>query len=326
MTSAVALMALLFVGAVEPAGLGPPGVSLEIDDCPALPRAEVARLLALEIGAPVLSPDQAGERTERVQVTCSGEAVLIAIADPAKGISLTRANVVPSANQDVFVRLVAIAISELVLASRGELSFEKPPVARAELAPAPPPPAVGPPASAGSATLLVVGQALGPFAGVGVGWGGGLRLGWAFGRPWAQGRAGRAGPALDLELGAARAAVDSTLGGVQVSLWSATLRGSLRFRRGRAWLDAGGGGRFGLAQIEGQPLDATIARGSAIAGTWAGPVAYLGAGARFGHLVVAAGVEAGHVLRSVTGLLDEGTPVAVSGSWACGTLAAGWGE
>jgi hypothetical protein len=125
---------------------------------------------------------------------------------------------------------------------------------------------------------------------------------------------------------AARAAAASTLGAVQVSLWSATLRGSLRLRRGAVWLDVGGGGRFGLAHIEGQPQDPTSARGGTVAGTWAGPVAYAGLGARFGHVVVAAGVEAGRVLRSVSGLVDEGTPVAISGSWACGTLAVGWGE
>jgi hypothetical protein len=288
----------------------------------------VVRLLALELGAPVVAPDQAVERATRVQVSCAGSTARIAVADPAKGTALARAAVLPAEHEDVVVRLVAIAISELVLTSRGELSFEKAPAARAEVVSAPPPaaPAPAPPASAGTATVLAVGQALGPFTGVGTSWGGGLRLGWAFGRRWAEGRAGSVGPAADFELGAARAAVGSTLGAVQVSLWSATLRGSLRLRRGGVWLDVGGGGRFGLAHIEGQPQDATSARGGAVAGTWAGPVAYAGVGARFGHAVVAAGVEVGRVLRSVSGLVDEGTPVAISGSWACGTLAVGWGE
>jgi len=222
----------------------------------------------------------------------------------------------------VIVRLVAIAISELVLTSRGELSWEK---KRAADVPAPPPTRAGAPAPAGSAAVLAVGQAVGPFAGVGVGWGGGVRLGWVFGGPWAHGGAGRVRPALDLEIGGARAAADAPLGTVAVSLWSATVRGSLRLRHGGAWLEAGAGGRFGLAQIEGQPRDPTSTRGSAVAGTWAGPLAYLGVGVGLGHVVIAAGVEAGRVLRSVAGLVDQGTPVAVSGNWVCGTLAAGWG-
>jgi hypothetical protein len=134
------------------------------------------------------------------------------------------------------------------------------------------------------------------------------------------------GPVADVELAAAAASVDRALGSVQVSLWSATLRASLRVRVGRAWLDVGGGGRFGIAQLQGQPTDATLARGGGAAGTWAGPVAYAGIGARFGHVLVAAGLEGGRVLRPVSGTVDDGSPISIDGNWACGTVAAGWGE
>lgn len=324
MIGAVALTALLVAGAGElAAGANPPGVTLQIESCPALPAAELGRLVALELGAPVLPLGQAGDRVARVQVTCDGANVRIAVDDPQTGTELARATVFPPERQDVIVRLVAIAVSELVLTSRGELSWENRRAA-ADLPAAPPSPHP-PGAPAGSAVVLAVGQAVGPFDGVGVGWGGGVRLGWVFGGSWAQGRAGRVRPALDLELGGARAGADTPLGTVAVSLWSATVRGSLRLRVRGAWVEAGAGGRFGLAQIEGQPRDPTSARGSAVAGTWAGPLAYLGVGVGFGHVVVAAGVEAGRVLRSVSGLVDQGTPVAVSGNWVCGTLAAGWG-
>ena len=326
MIGAVALTALLVAGAEDPAATAnPSGVTLQIESCPALPAAEVARLVALELGTPVLPPGQVDDGVARVQVTCDGAIVRIAVANPPKRTELARATVLPPERQNVIVRLVAIAISELVLTSRGELSWEKkrPAAALPAAPPSPHPP--GPSAPSGSAMVLAVGQAVGPFAGVGVGWGGGVRLGWVFGGSWAHGRAGRVRPALDLEIGGARAAADTPLGTVAVSLWSATVRGSLRLPARGGWVEASAGGRFGLAQIEGQPRDPGAARGSAVTGTWAGPLAYLGAGVGFGHVVIAAGVEAGRVLRSVAGLVDEGSAVAISGNWVCGTLAAGWG-
>jgi hypothetical protein len=55
-------------------------------------------------------------------------------------------------------------------------------------------------------------------------------------------------------------------------------------------------------------------------------VAYAGIGARFGHVVVALGIEGGRVLRTVSGTVDDGPPISIDGNWACGTVAAGWGE
>ncbi|HVV53501.1 MAG TPA: hypothetical protein VHO06_27840, partial [Polyangia bacterium] len=217
----------------------------------------------------------------------------------------------------------ALAIAELVLTSRVALSFEKAPEMRVEAAASasPPPDAARP---GGRAAVLAFGQALGPFAGVGVGWGGGLRLGWAFGRRW---RARPSvGPVVDVDLAAAGTSVGRALGAVRVSLWSATLRASLRLRAGRAWFDLGGGARFGLAQLRGEPADAATARGDAVVGTWGGPVAYAGGGARFGHVVVELGVEGGRVLRAVSGTVDDGPPISIDGNWACATVAAGWGE
>jgi hypothetical protein len=331
MISAVALAALLLAGPAEPAAAnreaGLAAVSLAVDDCPAVPREELARLLALELGTPVLAPEQAGERAVHVQVACAGTTVRLAVDNPAESIQLRREAVFLPAQQDVIVRLVALAIAELVLTSRVALSFEKVPDARAQVVAPASPPSDGA-RSKGHAYVLAFGQALGPFSGVGVGWGGGLRSGWAFGRGWRaqSGDGPGVGPVLDGEVAAAGSSADRALGTVQVSLWSATLRALLRLRAGRAWLDAGGGARFGLAQLRGVPMDATVARGSGVAGTWAGPVAYAGVGGRFGHVVVELGVEGGRVLRPVSGTVDEGSPISIDGNWACATVAAGWGE
>jgi hypothetical protein len=331
MIPAFALAALLLAGPAEPAAAnreaGPAAVSLAVEGCPAVPREELARLLALELGTPVLAPDQAGERAVQVRVACASTTVRLAVDDPANGIQLRRDAVFLPAQEDVLVRLVALAIAELVLTSRVALSFEKVPDVRAQVGAPTPPPSDGD-RPTGRAYVLAFGQALGPFSGAGVGWGGGLRLGWAFGRRWRErpGNGPRLGPVVDVELAAAESSADRTLGTVQVSLWSATLRALLRLRAGRAWLDVGAGGRFGLAQLRGEPADTTIARGSSVAGTWAGPVAYAGLGARIRHVVVELGVEGGRVLHSVSGTVDGGAPISIDGNWACATVAAGWGE
>jgi hypothetical protein len=331
MIPAVALGALLLGGPAEPASanheVGPAAVSLAVDGCPAVSREELARLLALELETPILPPEQAGERAVRVQVGCAGTTVRLAVDDAAKGIQLRRVAVFPPEHEDVMVRLVALAIAELVLTSRVALSFGRAPEGRAEAVAPAVPPSVGA-RPTGRAYLLAFGQALGPFSGVGLGWGGGLRFGWAFGRRWRAppGNGLGLGPVVDVEVATAETSVDRSLGTVKASLWSATLRALLRLGSGPAWLDVGGGGRFGLAQLQGEPTDSTSARGDAIAGTWAGPVAYLGLGARVRHMVIELGVEGGRVLRSVSGTVDGGQPISIDGNWACATVAAGWGE
>jgi hypothetical protein len=336
MIPAVALGALVLGGPAEPAAasraaVGPAAVSLAVEDCPAVPREPLARLLALELETPVLVPEQAGGDAVRVRVACAGATVRLTVDDPAKGIELRRVTEVPPQQEEVTIRLVALAIAESVLTSRVAGAFEKAPDARPaarleETASAPPPANGAQPA--GHAFLLAFGQALGPFTGLGVGWGGGLRFEWAFAPRWLKRPAAGLGlgPALDVELAAAESTADRALGTVQASLWSTTLRASLRLRAGRAWLDVGGGGRFGLAQLQGQPTDAAAARGAAVVGTWAGPVAYAGVGVRFWHTVIELGVEGGRVLRTVTGTVDGGAPVSIDGNWGCATVAAGWGQ
>jgi hypothetical protein len=339
MIPSLALGALLLAGPAEPPSFtgrqaGPAVVSLAVDDCPDVPRDRLAHLLGLELEANVLAPEKADAGAVRVQVACAGTTVRVAVEDPATGNQLRRAAVFPSEQEDVRVRLVALAIAELVLTSRVAPSSERPPPAAvpelARPAPPPSPPPPGPPTEdarpQGHAYVLALGQALGPFSGVGLSWGGGLRIGWAFGRRGSERRSVKLAPAIDVELAAAETSADRALGTVQVSLWSATLRGTLRVHAGRAWLDVGGGGRFGLAQLQGQPADPNAVRGGAAAGTWAGPVAYVGIGARFAHVVVALGVEGGRVARAVSGVVDSGAPVSVDGNWACGTVAAGWGD
>ena len=115
-----------------------------------------------------------------------GADVQLEVSDRLTGKLLTRTMTLGDRDAQVGARLIAIAVAELVLTSWMELTLP-----RASAAP----PADGAPAApelrraaqeraqrhfraAGTGYVLAVGQALGPFDGVGVAWGGGLRLGW----------------------------------------------------------------------------------------------------------------------------------------------------
>jgi hypothetical protein len=228
---------------------------------------------------------------------------------------------------------VALAASELVITSWLELTLNRPPASSDASQPSPELRRAAEqsaqrhfPRAGGTGYLLALVQAVGPFAGVGLGWGGGLRLGATSRGPWIESDLADGHPGGDLEITGSRSEVRSALGTIGISMWSAAFRGSLRFRRGRAWLDLGGGARLGLARLQGVPLDPVTTRGGTMAGTWAGPIAYAGVGIRFWRVIAAVGLEAGQVARSVEALVDEGSAVSISGQWLSGTFAMGWGE
>ena len=277
----------------------------------------------------------------QIRIACDGPAVQTTVVDPITGKQLTRTMDLPAQGSSaVAARAVALGAAELVITSWMELTMSP----RAERAPEQPP--SSPSASeelrraaqdralrragreGGAARVLVLGQAAGPFTGMGLGWGAGLRLGWTFARRWIDRGETSGRPGIALELTETRADADAgpAAGSVRASTWSAALRATFTLRRGRTSLDLGAGGRFGLARLSGTPADATRTRGGTLAGTWAGPIAYAGIGIHAAPVLIEAGVEAGQVLRSVDGLVDGGTPVSIAGRWLAGTLAVGWGQ
>jgi hypothetical protein len=221
--------------------------------------------------------------------------------------------------------MVALAVSELVLTSWMELTMRAPQPATAGFSPASPELRRAAQERAELRTAPVarvryvqaLGEVVGPFQRVGAGFGGGLRLGWTSNYAWLGG---------DLDLIASRADADQPLGTIRVSTWSTALRVAFRLHLDRVWLDAGPGGRFGLARLEGSPNDPTQTRGVTLAGTWAGPIVYVGAGVRVWHFVIAAGAEGGYALRSVTGQIEGGPPVSIDGPWVAGSVGLGWGQ
>lgn len=179
------------------------------------------------------------------------------------------------------------------------------------------------------AYLLAVGTATGPFDGVGLGWGVGARGGWTSGAAFYRRGPTSLSPGADVELTTTWADAGSALGAVRVSTFSAAPRASLRLFLGAsrgAWLDLGAGVRAGMARLVGTPADPGSARGSTLAGMWSGAAAFLGLGLAMGPVVVAAGLEGGQVLRSVSGMIDGEQSVAISGRWLSGSLALGWGR
>jgi len=177
--------------------------------------------------------------------------------------------------------------------------------------------------------VLAVGQATGPFRGIGLAWGAGLRVGWSSGATLFSLATAPVGLAGDLDLTAAWTDVDGANGSVRVSTWSAGPRVALRLdlsERRTAWIDVGAGARVGVARLVGAPTDPTTYRGGSLAGTWGGAAGYAGVGFALRSVVVAAGVEGGQVLRTVSGMVDGDRPVSLAGRWLSGSLALGWGR
>jgi hypothetical protein len=134
MTPAVAL-AVFWVSAAGPGVVRPAGptlaVGLDVEDCPSLRSDEIARLVALELDAPVTTPATSGEQVTRVKVACVDSRIDITVIESLTGTQMKRTVALTANERNVVGRLVAIAASELVITSWIELTLPRSSVASA---------------------------------------------------------------------------------------------------------------------------------------------------------------------------------------------------
>ena len=102
-----------------------PPVKLEIFHCDTMDEQEVQRIFAAELGARLASEPRL--ETTQVIVECMGDRSLLRVRDPITRKGLSRAIALRRGEPEAHARLVAIAATELVLASWSELKVNPEP-------------------------------------------------------------------------------------------------------------------------------------------------------------------------------------------------------
>lgn len=121
--------------ATRTAGATAPPVRLEVEGCPSLDAKSVQRIFSADLGTTTTS--ETGPDVTEVIITCEGNRVTVRVRDPISRKTVKRSFDPKSFGTQAESRIVAIAASELVLASWAELSAN----------PAPMVPPEGPPPS-----------------------------------------------------------------------------------------------------------------------------------------------------------------------------------
>jgi hypothetical protein len=113
------LLGAALVLATRVAAANPPPVHLEVADCDSLDAASIRRIFAADLGTP-LTPEVGPDVTE-VDIGCEGDHVVVRVKDPLSRKTVRRSFDPKSFGNQGQSRLIAIAASELVLASWAEL-------------------------------------------------------------------------------------------------------------------------------------------------------------------------------------------------------------
>jgi len=116
-----------------------PPVSLDLHECPRLDEASVRRIFAADLGTHALS--EPNPYITEVNIGCEGKRVVVRVRDPLSRKTVKRSFDSTSFGDRGEARLVAIAASELVMASWGELAANPAPAVEPE-GPAPAPQAL----------------------------------------------------------------------------------------------------------------------------------------------------------------------------------------
>jgi hypothetical protein len=98
----------------------PPSVHLEVEACDSLDATSITRIFAADLGTPLTA--QVGPDVTEVNIGCEGERVVVRVKDPLSRKTVRRSFDPKSFGNQGQSRLIAIAASELVLASWAELA------------------------------------------------------------------------------------------------------------------------------------------------------------------------------------------------------------
>jgi len=108
------------------AGAAVPPVHLEVEGCPSLDAKSVQRIFSADLGTTATS--EAGPEVTEVIISCEGNRVTVRVRDPISRKTVKRSFDPKSFGTQAESRIVAIAASELVLASWAELSANPEPM------------------------------------------------------------------------------------------------------------------------------------------------------------------------------------------------------
>lgn len=130
------LLGAAVVLAAPAAAAGTPPVHLGVERCGSLDEAAIRRIFAADLGAPAVA--EVGPEVTDVTISCEGDRVVVRVKDPLSRKTLKRSFDPKSFGNQGQSRLIAIAASELVLASWAELAENPTPVVPGEGEPAKP--------------------------------------------------------------------------------------------------------------------------------------------------------------------------------------------
>lgn len=297
-------------------------VLLELHECNGLDEAELRRIVAAELGA--AAAEQGGPSVTKVSVSCEGPKATLRVEDPLSRKAVQRSINLGKADTRARARLVAIASTELVLASWAELETNPKPQVEPE---GPPPSPEAQEAARGIARdrmpgyeprkrhwydsetpadrglhLLVVGSERSFLNYDGMLWGGGLRLGdepfrfvaWSVDALFEKG---------SIALDTGRVDVTSVTGGGRLLAY---------VRVGHFYGGMGAGLRVGFASTT----------GSSSLALWGWPLGCAALSVHVGtSLLIELSGEASYVILPVGG---ESTPGTLRGGWFSGQLGLGW--
>lgn len=307
-----------------------PTLQLQINDCVGVSAEEVAQVVSLELRAIIAATRTA--QTTQVGVSCKSRFTEISVEDPDTRQPIIR-EVEPRPLLDIRVddpitgkwllrsvdlnrypqaarsRLLALAISELVMASWVELLVNPNPKV---------PPASGQaPVEARQAVTQAVRLAeplratttFGPtfsFSNPRVLWGGALRL--------SQARWEKLGWSLDVSY--ARGATRSPAGTIFTETLSLAPMLFFHLRLGPVQLQLGPGLRYGAGRLTGEPADSSATQAGTLAGPWGGPAAFVTAAVNLSSaLAIEVNAEAGYTLTPVRAFVAGEKIAALEGGW-----------